>query len=95
VLKTLGFSNRLILMLVGAEAVLLSLAGGIVGSGLAYVIFRNVDFTGGGMFANFRVQPETIGYGLLLAVVLGLLSGLVPAIQASRLQIAGALRKVA
>jgi len=95
VLKTLGFSNRLILMLVGAEAVLLSLAGGIVGSAAAYVIFRNIDFTGGGMFANFRVLPETIGFGLLLAVFLGLLSGLVPAIQASRLQIAGALRKVA
>jgi putative ABC transport system permease protein len=95
VLKTLGFSNRLILMLVGAEAVLLSLAGGIVGSAAAYVIFRNVDFTGGGMFSNFRVLPETIGFGLLLAVFLGLLSGLVPAIQASRLQIAGALRKVA
>ncbi len=95
VLKTLGFTDGLILRLVAAEALILSVAGGLLGCGLAYVIFRNADFTAGGFFPNFRVLPETIGYGMLLAVVMGLLSGVVPAIQASRLQIAGALRKVA
>jgi putative ABC transport system permease protein len=95
VLKTLGFTNGLILRLVAAEALLLSLAGGVIGCGLAFLIFRRVDFTAGGFFPNFRVLPETVGFGLLLAIVMGLLSGLVPAIQASRLQIAGALRKVA
>jgi putative ABC transport system permease protein len=95
VLKTLGFTDGLILRLVAAEALLLSLAGGVIGCGLAFAIFRKVDFTAGGFFPNFRVLPETLGYGLLLAMVMGLLSGLVPAIQASRLQIAGALRKVA
>jgi len=95
VLKTLGFTDRLILSLVGAESVLLSVAGGVIGCGLAFIVFRFVDFKGGGMFSSFRVLPETVGLGLLLAVVLGLLSGLVPALQASRLEIAGALRKVA
>lgn len=95
VLKTLGFSDGLILRLVAAEALLLSVAGGVIGCGAAYVLFRNVDFTANGFFPNFRVLPETVGWGLLLAVGMGLLSGLVPAIQAARLQIAGALRKVA
>jgi putative ABC transport system permease protein len=95
VLKTLGFTDRLILWLVAGESLLLSLAGGLIGCGAAFVIFRNVDFTAGGMFPNFRVMPETVGFGVLLAIGMGLLSGLVPAIQASRLQIAGALRKVA
>jgi putative ABC transport system permease protein len=95
VLKTLGFQDGLILRLVAGEALILSLAGGVIGCGLAYVLFRNADFTAGGMFPNFRVLPVTVGYGLLLAVVMGLLSGVVPAVQASRLQIAGALRKVA
>jgi putative ABC transport system permease protein len=95
VLKTLGFSDGLILRLVGAEALLLSVAGGVIGCGAAYLIFHRVDFTAGGMFPNFRVLPETVGWGLLLAVGMGLLSGLVPAVQAARLQIAGALRKVA
>lgn len=95
VLKTLGFTDGLILGLVGAEALLLSLAGGVIGCGLAYAIFYNVDFTAGGFFPSFRVLPETVAWGLLLAAGMGILSGLVPAVQAARLQIAGALRKVA
>lgn len=95
VLKTLGFSDGLILRLVAAEALLLSLGGGVIGCGAAFLIFRRVDFTAGGFFPNFRVLPETVGWGMLLAAAMGLLSGLVPAVQAARLQIAGALRKVA
>ncbi|MGE5179086.1 MAG: ABC transporter permease [Bacteroidota bacterium] len=95
VLKTLGFSDGLILRLVGTEALLLSVAGGVIGCGAAFLIFHRVDFTAGGFFPNFRVLPETVGWGMLLAVGMGLLSGLVPAVQAARLQIAGALRKVA
>lgn len=95
VLKTLGFTDGLILLLVGAEALLLSIAGGLIGCGLAFLIFQNLDFTADGRFPNFRVLPQTVGWGLLLAIGMGLLSGLVPAVQAARLQIAGALRKVA
>ena len=95
VLKTLGYGDGLILRLVGAEAVLVSLAGGILGCGAALLIFQRVDFTAGGMFPNFTVIPETVGFGLLLALAMGLVSGLVPALQAGRLRIANALRKVA
>jgi ABC-type antimicrobial peptide transport system permease subunit len=41
------------------------------------------------------VLPQTILAGLLLAMVMGLLSGLAPALSAARLKIANALRKVA
>jgi len=95
VLKTLGFSDGLILYLVAAEALLLSVAGGVIGCGVAFLLFRRLDFTANGLFPNFRVLPETLGWGMLLAVAMGLVSGLVPALQAARLQIAGALRKVA
>lgn len=95
VLKTLGFSDGLILCLVAAEALLLSVAGGVIGCGIAFLLFRRLDFTANGLFPNFRVLPETLGWGILLAVAMGLVSGLVPALQAARLQIAGALRKVA
>jgi putative ABC transport system permease protein len=95
VLKTLGFPDGLVLRLVAAEAMLLSVAGGVIGCGLAYVIFRNANFTAGGRFPNFRMLPETLGLGLLLALAMGLLSGLAPAIGAARLPIASSLRKVA
>ena len=95
VLKTVGFSDGLILRLVGGEALAVSLLGGILGCGLAALVFRESDFTAGGFFPNFRVLPETILAGLLLAAVMGVLSGLAPAISAARLKIASALRKVA
>ena len=95
VLKTLGFTDSLVLRLVAAEALLLSVLGGVVGCGAAWLIFRRLDFTAGGMFPHFSVVPSTLGWGLLLAVGMGLLSGLVPAVQAGRLRIATALRKVA
>ncbi|HEU4726022.1 MAG TPA: ABC transporter permease [Candidatus Eisenbacteria bacterium] len=95
VLKTIGFTDGLVLRLVGGEAIVLSILGGIVGCGAAWLIFQRVDFTAGGMFPNFTVMPATIGWGLLLALAMGLVSGLVPALQAGRLKIANALRKVA
>jgi putative ABC transport system permease protein len=95
VLKTLGFSDGLVLRLVATEAILVSAAGGAIGCLAAWVVFLRSDFTANGMFPSFRVLPETIAWGLALAVLMGLLSGLVPAIQAGRLRIAGALRKVA
>jgi len=95
VLKTLGFSDGLILRLVGGEALLVSLIGGALGCGLAALIFHELDFTGGGFFPNFRVLPGTILAGLLLAALMGVLSGVAPAVSAARLRIATALRKVA
>ena len=95
VLKTLGFSDGLILRLVAGEALLVSLFGGALGCGLAALAFRESDFTAGGFFPNFRVLPETVLAGLLLAALMGILSGVAPAISAARLEIASALRKVA
>jgi putative ABC transport system permease protein len=95
VLKTLGYGDGLVLRLVGAEAILVSLAGGVLGCGVAWLTFQRVDFTAGGMFPNFTVVPQTVGLGLVLALAMGLVSGLVPAVQAGRLRIANALRKVA
>ncbi|HEY6571840.1 MAG TPA: ABC transporter permease [Candidatus Eisenbacteria bacterium] len=95
VLKTLGFSDGLVLRLVGAEAILVSLIGGIVGCVTAWLIFQRADFTAGGMVPNFTVMPQTVGLGIFIAIAMGLVSGLVPALQAGRLRIATALRKVA
>ena len=95
ILKTIGFSDGLVLGLTAAESMLVSLAGGLLGCGVAAVLFRRLDFTAGGMIPNFRMLPETFLMGVGLAVVMGILSGAAPAFLAARLQIAGALRKVA
>jgi putative ABC transport system permease protein len=95
VLKTLGFPDSLVLHLVAGEAMLVAVLGGLIGCGLAVLVFLQSDFTAGGLLPSFRVTAGTVGMGLLLSAVMGFLSGLVPAVQAARLPIVAALRKVA
>ena len=92
VMKTLGFSNSGILMLVLAESLLLAVVGGALGLGLGYVLIGQGDPTGGFLPAFF-VPPRDLVLGCLLVVALGFASGLLPAVQATRLRIVDALRK--
>ena len=92
VMKTLGFSNRLVSFVILGESVMISAIGGIIGCGLARGIYQATHFTLGGFVASFLVRPSTIAMGLGIALLLGLVSGLVPAVTASRLKITEALR---
>ncbi|MCI0351123.1 MAG: FtsX-like permease family protein [Acidobacteriales bacterium] len=92
VLKALGFTNERVLALVLAESCLIAAAGGIVGLGLAWLM------TAGGspvpqMLPVFYLPKEYLFIGLGLVFGLGVLAGILPAIQAMRLQIAVALRR--
>ena len=63
VLKAVGFTDRTVLGLVLAESLLISLTGGILGTGLARVVYDVTGFTGGGFFPSFVVTWGTIGPG--------------------------------
>lgn len=94
VLKTLGFGNGLVLFLVIAESSLLALAG----AGLGLLLSLPATWIVGKKFRQFLPVFFVPGWGVLLglatALVLGILTGLVPGVQAMRLRIVDALRKV-
>jgi putative ABC transport system permease protein len=92
VLKTLGYSNGLVLRLVLAESLLLAGAGAALGLSLAWVLIRRGDPTGGAM-PRFYFPQQDLVLGVVLAVVLGLLVGMPPAVQALRLRVVDALRR--
>jgi putative ABC transport system permease protein len=80
-----------------AESLLLSLSGGLLGALFAYVVFNGyaVSTLGGGFTQvafQFAVTPNLVAIGLLLAVVIGFLGGLAPAVRAARLPVTAALR---
>ena len=91
VLKTIGFSNRSILWLVLAEAILLVVLGGVIGLGIAALIMPAVSAASGGMIQLPGVMPETWLMGLLLMLAIGVIVGLLPALRGMRLNIVDAL----
>lgn len=93
VLKAMGFTNQQVLGLVLAESCFLSGLGGFVGLGLAWVLTARGDPTGGSL-PMFFFPPSQLGVGVLLVLALGLATGVFPALQAMRLRIADALRRM-
>lgn len=93
VLKTLGFSSSAIVLAVLGEAAVITLVGGVPGAVLAKLALDSPSFRIPG-FGPLFVHWSTVGAGVLVAVLMGAFSGVVPAVQAARLEIVDALRKV-
>lgn len=99
-LRALGFGSVPVVISVLAEAVVISLIGGIIGGLLAWVAFdgyqtSTMNFQSFSQVAfAFTVTPALLGRGLLYAVIMGVLGGLLPAIRAARLPISTALRQL-
>ena len=92
ILKTLGFNDGRILRMVLMESTFVAVLGGGLGLGLAWLIIALGDPTGG-LLPIFHFPPRDAVLGALLVLVLGVLSGMIPAVQASRLKIVDALRR--
>lgn len=92
ILKTLGFSNVAVLLLVLAESLFIALAGGVLGLGVAWAFVQTGDPTNG-MLPIFMLPTRDLATGLWLMVLLGVLAGALPAAQAMRLRITDALRR--
>lgn len=93
ILKTLGFSDGRILGLVLAESCLIALLGGAVGLGLSWALIAQVG-TANAMLPPLFLRPSDVAIGLFIVVLLGLATGLLPGVRASRLRIVDALRRV-
>jgi putative ABC transport system permease protein len=94
VLKTLGFGGRTILSLVLLESLFLTLTGGIVGLGLAWLLARGVGVAIKDYFPSFHIGVATMIMGVSLMLAFGLVTGAWPALTAMRLKIVDALRRV-
>jgi putative ABC transport system permease protein len=91
VLKTLGFSGPRILTMVLGESVLLALLGGLPGLAIAALIAYALRNSLSSVAPAFSVSPDIVLQGVGLMIALGLITGMIPAVNAMRLKIAAAL----
>jgi putative ABC transport system permease protein len=94
VLKTIGFSDRRLFGLVMVEAGLITVTGAVLGLGAAKVLYKTTNFNAAGFLPGFDVNGQTLAVGALIALLLMLASGIVPAVRAARLPVVAALRNV-
>jgi putative ABC transport system permease protein len=97
VLKTLGFTSRLVMVLILGEGLALGLFGGGLGillSRLAIKALPKVPLVGDAVagFPNLGLTPAVGALGMSLALLLGFVAGLFPAMSAYRSRIADTLR---
>jgi putative ABC transport system permease protein len=97
-LRALGFSRFSILFAFVLEAVFLALMGGLLGCLLSFPM--NGFTTGTGFTASFseiafafHITPMDLAQGLIFALVMGIIGGLLPALRAAQLPITTALRE--
>jgi len=91
VLKTLGFTGGRILGLVLGESVLLALLGGLPGLALAALVTVLLRPSVSNLLPGFALTGDIVAEAIGLMLALGLITGLIPALNAMRLKIAIAL----
>ena len=91
VLKTLGFSGPRILRMVLGESILLALLGGLPGLAVAALITVTLRNSLANVAPAFAVSPDIALQGIALMILLGVVTGLIPAVNAMQLKIATAL----
>ncbi len=91
VLKTLGFTGARVLRLVLGESVLLALLGGIPGLLVAFIVTWWVRDSLSNFVPGMTLTPGIALAAVALMIGLGIVTGLLPALNAFRLRIAAAL----
>jgi putative ABC transport system permease protein len=93
-LKAIGFRDRRILYFVLAEALTISFVGGLLGLGLAALAIPVLAAALNGLLPTLILSPAILSVGLATALLVGIISGLLPGIGAMRMRVVNALRRV-
>jgi putative ABC transport system permease protein len=93
VLKTLGYSKRVVATLVLAESLVITTIGGVAGLGLAALAADSLGDVLAQYFPVIGIPASAYVTGAVLIVVLSAIAALLPSVEAWRLRITDALRK--
>lgn len=94
VLKTLGFTKRHLIGLIGGESMLIALIGGILGLALTYPIAGGFAKMFPTFFPIFNVEVSTIVMAFGAALLSGIIAAIFPTLRFIRMKIVDGLRQV-
>jgi putative ABC transport system permease protein len=93
-LRAIGFGPAPIVVSVLVESILLAIPGALLGSALAWIFFNGLAASPMGYSMQLAVTPWLALLGIVWALGMGLLGGLLPALRAARVPVTTALRAI-
>ena len=93
-MRAIGFGSGAIVASILAESLLLAIPGALLGSALAWILFNGLSASPFGYSFQLAVTPALAKLGILWALGMGLLGGLLPALRAGRAPVTTALRAI-
>lgn len=93
-LRAIGFSSGAIVASILCESILLAVPGALLGAGLAWLLFNGLSASPFGYSFQLQVSASLLVLGIVWALVMGLVGGLLPALRAARVPVTTALRAV-
>jgi putative ABC transport system permease protein len=91
-LRAIGFSGAAVVASVMLEALALAIPGALIGLAIALLAFNGHSIITGGVIFSSTVTLPIAVTGASVALAIGLIGGLFPAVRAARLPVAEALR---
>jgi putative ABC transport system permease protein len=91
-LRAIGFGTGVITASILCESLLFALPGALLGGALAWVLFNGLSASPFGFSFQLAVTPSLGLIGILWALGMGLVGGVLPALRAARLPVATAIR---
>ncbi|MBV8492334.1 MAG: ABC transporter permease [Alphaproteobacteria bacterium] len=91
-LRAIGFRGLPIGASVICESMLLALPGAVLGGALAWILFNGMAASPFGFSFQLAVTPHLALLGVVWALAMGLIGGVLPALRAGRVSVTAALR---
>jgi putative ABC transport system permease protein len=93
-LRAIGFGSSAIVVAILVESIVWALPGALFGGALAWALFNGLSASPFGYSFQLAVTPSLAVLGILWALAMGLLGGLLPALRAARVPVSTALRAI-
>jgi putative ABC transport system permease protein len=94
VLKAIGFTDNFVLVFVLAEAVFVALIGVAIGLGMLFLSLPGIEKALGSFLQFVYLPTDKAIEGVVFTLFIAFLAGIFPAVNASRLRVVDAIRRV-